>query len=234
MPRETGDPPPGGRQTRSGVQSDVPGPVLSIRGVVREEVDEQSLIAAAQRGNMDAFNELVLLYQDQVYNLAYRIMGDPASASDAAQEAFISAYQHIDGFRGKYPSSFKSWLMRIVSNACYDELRRRKRRPTTSIEDFETDEEANPALVSEAEGPAEHAEREEMARVIQTGIQTLPADQRVALVLSDVQGFSYQEIAEMTDVPLGTVKSRLARARGKLRDYLRDQGELLPLQYRHN
>jgi RNA polymerase sigma-70 factor (ECF subfamily) len=159
-------------------------------------------------------------------------MGDPASASDAAQEAFISAYQHIDGFRGRYPSSFKSWLMRIVSNACYDELRRRKRRPTTSIEDFEIDEEANPALVSEAEGPEERAEREEMARVMQSGIQMLPADQRVALVLSDVQGFSYQEIAEMTDVPLGTVKSRLARARGRLRDYLRDQGELLPVQYR--
>jgi RNA polymerase sigma-70 factor (ECF subfamily) len=205
---------------------------MARRGALREERDEQSLIAAAQRGNRDAFNELVLSYQDQVYNLAYRIMGDPASASDAAQEAFISAYQHIDGFRGKYASSFKSWLMRIVSNACYDELRRRKRRPATSIEDFEMDEEANPALVSEFEGPEEHAERQEMARVIQTGIRSLPADQRVTLVLSDVQGFSYQEVAEMTDVPLGTVKSRLARARGKLRDYLRDQGELLPIQYR--
>jgi RNA polymerase sigma-70 factor (ECF subfamily) len=199
---------------------------------LREERDEGTLIAAAQRGNLDAFNELVLAYQDQVYNLAYRIMGDPASASDATQEAFISAYQHIDGFRGEYPSSFKSWLMRIVSNACYDELRRRKRRPVTSIEDFEIDEEANPALISETEGPEEHAEREDMARVIQTGIQTLPTDQRVTLVLSDVQGFSYQEIAEMTDVPLGTVKSRLARARGKLRDYLLGQGELLPVQYR--
>jgi RNA polymerase sigma-70 factor (ECF subfamily) len=195
-------------------------------------MDEASLIAAAQRGNLDAFNELVLAYQDQVYNLAYRIMGDPASASDATQEAFISAYEHIEGFRGEYASSFKSWLMRIVSNACYDELRRRKRRPTTSIEDFEIDEEANPALVSESEGPEEHAVRQEMAHVLQAGIRTLPADQRIAVVLSDVQGFSYQEIAEMTDVPLGTVKSRLARARGKLRDYLRDQGELLPVQYR--
>jgi RNA polymerase sigma-70 factor (ECF subfamily) len=201
-------------------------------GALREEIDEGSLIAAAQRGSLDAFNELVLAYQDQVYNLAYRIMGDPASASDATQEAFISAYEHIDGFRGKYPSSFKSWLMRIVSNACYDELRRRKRRPVTSIEDFELDEEANPALVSDIEGPEAHAERQEMARVMQAGIQTLPGDQRVTLVLSDVQGFSYQEIAEMTDVPLGTVKSRLARARGKLRDYLHDQGELLPVHYR--
>lgn len=199
---------------------------------LKEEMDQDELIAAAQRGNLDAFNELVLAYQDRVYNLAYRIMGDPASASDATQEAFISAYNHIEGFRGRYPSSFKSWLMRIVSNACYDELRRRKRHPTTSIEDFEIDEEANPALVSETEGPETSAEREEMAQAIQAGIRTLPSDQRVTLVLADVQDFSYQEIAEATDVPLGTVKSRLARARGKLRDYLRDQGELLPVQYR--
>lgn len=197
-----------------------------------EQADEDRLIAAAQRGNLDAFNELVLAYQDRVYNLAYRIMGDPASASDATQEAFISAFHHIEGFRGKYPSSFKSWLMRIVSNACYDELRRRKRHPTTSIEDFEIEEEANPALVSEAESPEEATEREEVAQALEVGIQTLPEDQRVTLVLADVQGLSYQEISEATDVPLGTVKSRLARARGKLRDYLREQGELLPVQYR--
>ena len=194
--------------------------------------DQDRLIAAAQRGGLDAFNELVLAYQDQVYNLAYRIMGDPSSASDATQEAFISAYHHIEGFRGKYPSSFKSWLMRIVSNACYDELRRRKRHPTTSIEDFDVDEEANPALVSETEGPEAFTEREELARALEAGIDTLPADQRVTLVLADVQGFSYQEIADTTDTPLGTVKSRLARARGKLRDFLREQGELLPAQYR--
>jgi len=197
-----------------------------------EEIDKERLIASAQRGNLDAFNELVLAYQDQVYNLAYRIMGDPASASDATQEAFISAFQNIKSFRGKYPSSFKSWLMRIVSNACYDELRRRKRQPATSIEDFEIDEEANPALVSETEGPEEYAEREEMARAIESGIQTLPPDQRITLVLADVQGFSYDEIAEATDAPLGTVKSRLARARAKLRDYLRERAELLPGQYR--
>ncbi len=206
--------------------------LLTTEVALREKIDEESLIASAQRGNLNAFNELVLAYQDRVYNLAYRIMGDPASASDATQEAFISAYQNIDGFRGKYPSSFKSWLMRIVSNACYDELRRRKRQPATSIEDFEIDEEANPALVSDAEGPEEHAERKAMARVIEAGILALPPDQRVTLVLADVQGFSYEEVAETTDVPLGTVKSRLARARAKLRDYLRERGELLPTQYR--
>jgi RNA polymerase sigma-70 factor (ECF subfamily) len=193
-------------------------------------MDEASLIAAAQQGKVDAFNELVLAYQHQVYNLAYCIMGDPASAADAAQEAFISAYQNLDRFRG---GSFKSYLMRIVANGCYDELRRRKRRPATSFEDFgEVDEEANPALINGREGPEAHAERQEMAGVIQAGIEILPADQRVTLVLSDVQGLSYQEIAETMGVSLGTVKSRLARARGKLRDYLCAHGELLPAKYR--
>jgi RNA polymerase sigma-70 factor (ECF subfamily) len=194
-------------------------------------MDESGLIAAAQQGQMDAFNELVLAYQHQVYNLAYRILGDPASAGDAAQETFISAFQNIARFRG---GSFRSYLLRIVSNRCYDELRRRKRRPATSFEDFgeEADEETNPALINGRERPEEYAERQEMARVIQAGIETLPPDQRVALVLSDVQGLSYEEIAEVTDVSLGTVKSRLARARGKLRDYLRSQGELLPARYR--
>ena len=193
-------------------------------------MDEPALIAAAQQGKIDAFNELVLVYQQQVYNLAYRILGDPASAADAAQDAFISAYESIGRFRG---GSFKSYLLRIVSNRCYDELRRHKRRPATSFEDFgEVDEEANPALVNGGERPEEYTERQEMARVIQSGIQTLPPDQRVTLALSDVQGLSYQEIAEVTGVSLGTVKSRLARARGKMRDYLRDWGELLPARYR--
>lgn len=193
-------------------------------------MDETSLIAAAQQGKVDAFNELVLAYQSLVYNLAYRILGDPAPAADATQEAFIAAYQSIDRFRG---GSFKSYLMRIVSNRCYDELRRRKRRPSTSLEDFgEVDEEANPALINGHEGPEARAERKEVARVIQAGIETLPADQRVTLVLSDVQGMSYQEIAETMEVSLGTVKSRLARARSKLRDYLGEQRELLPARYR--
>ena len=191
--------------------------------------DEASLIADAQKGKVDAFNELVLTYQQQVYNLAYRIMGDPASAADATQDAFISAYRSLSRFRG---GSFKSYLLRIVTNRCYDELRRRKRRPSTSFEDVEVDEDANPMLVNGGEGPEAHAERKEMARVLQAGIETLPTDQRVALVLSDVQGMSYEEIAEVTEVALGTVKSRLARGRSKLRDYLRDNGELLPMQYR--
>lgn len=193
-------------------------------------MDEAKLIQAAQRGDVNAFNELVLAYQERVYNLAQRIMGDPASAADATQEAFIAAYQSIERFRG---GSFKSYLMRIVSNKCYDELRRRKRRPVTSFEDFgELDEDANPALSNGSAGPEEHTERQAVARLIQAGIETLPPHQRITLVLSDVQGMNYQEIAAVTGVRLGTVKSRLARARVSLRDYLHEQEELLPAQYR--
>ena len=193
-------------------------------------INEADLIAAAQRGKLDAFNELVLSYQNRVYNLACRIMNDPSSASDATQEAFVSAYRNIKRYRG---GSFKAWLMRIVSNACYDELRRRKRRPTTSFDDFgELDEEANPALISHLEGPADYTERRELADALQSAIGTLPPDQRITLVLSDVEDCSYQEIADITNVSLGTVKSRLSRARTKLRDYLQAERELLPSRYR--
>jgi len=196
----------------------------------RRAVDEQQLIAAARRGDLDAFNELVLAYQDRVYNLAYRILGDPAAAEDATQEAFIAAYRHLSTFRG---GSFLSWLMRTVANRCYDELRRHKRRPTVSWESFgEMDEEANPFLVNGHPTPEEAVQQAELARFLQAAIVALPPDQRIVLVLSDVEGMNYQEIAETVRIPVGTVKSRLARARARLRDLLQAQKELLPRAYR--
>jgi RNA polymerase sigma-70 factor (ECF subfamily) len=193
-------------------------------------MDEEQLIRAAQRGNIDAFNELVLTYQNQVFNLAYRIMSDPASASDATQDAFIKAYRKLGTFRG---GSFRSWLLRIVTNRCYDELRRRKRRPTTSWDDFgDMNEEFNPALIDESESPEDQAQRVELAEFLQEAIATLPAHQRVVLVLSDVEGMSYADIASTVNIPVGTVKSRLARARTALRDILQTKRELLPATYR--
>ena len=194
-------------------------------------MDESALIHSAQKGDIDAFNRLVLAYQHQVYNLAYRIMGDEASEGDAAQEGFISAYNHLKSFRG---GSFKSWLLRIVTNACYDDLRKRKRRPASSLEDLAGDEngEGEFEVPSAADGPETIVQQHELAAMLQTGITTLPDDQRIVLVLSDVQGLSYEEIAEITNSNLGTVKSRLSRARGKLREYLQSHGELLPAQYR--
>ncbi|MFN8596005.1 MAG: sigma-70 family RNA polymerase sigma factor [Anaerolineae bacterium] len=195
-------------------------------------MDENALIQSARKGDLDAFNTLVLAYQHQVYNLAYRIMGDEAAASDATQDAFISAYKNLKSFRG---GSFKSWLLRIVTNACYDDLRRRKRRPATSLDELTNGEdgEAEFDVPSADDGPETIAQRHELAQLLQRGITTLPDDQRIVLVLSDVQGMSYEEIAEMTNSNLGTVKSRLSRARAKLREYLQQtHGELLPEIYR--
>ncbi|MCR4406496.1 MAG: sigma-70 family RNA polymerase sigma factor [Anaerolineae bacterium] len=193
-------------------------------------MDEKALIAAAQQGDLEAFNRLVLAYQNMTYNLAYRILGDGDAAADATQDAFLSAYRAIGRFRG---GSFKAWLLRIVTNACYDQLRVKQRRPTTSLEALlVTDPESGPSFVEAGEKPEEYALRRELNQVIQAGIGTLPADQRITLVLADIQGFNYQEIAEITDVSLGTVKSRLSRARARLRDFLVAQGELLPAQYR--
>lgn len=196
-------------------------------------MDEKALITAAQQGDIDAFNSLVLAYQNMTYNLAYRILGDGDAAADATQDAFLSAYRAIGRFRG---GSFKAWLLRIVTNACYDQLRVKQRRPTASLDALlVADPASGPSSVSfadESEQPEEYALRQELNRVIQAGIGTLPADQRITLVLSDIQGFSYQEIAEITGVSLGTVKSRLSRARAKLRDFLLARGELLPARYR--
>jgi len=193
-------------------------------------MDEEGLIAAAQQGDTTAFNRLVLHYQDLAYTVAYRIMSDPDAAADATQEAFISAYRGLPRFRH---GSFKAWLMRIVTNACYDELRRRKRRPQESLDALYLKDPGpvslpNPPL----ESPEQHVQRQELTHLLQAGIALLPDDQRAALVLSDVQGFSYAEIAEVMGVPTGTIKSRLHRARARLRDYLLDRQELLPVRYR--
>jgi RNA polymerase sigma-70 factor (ECF subfamily) len=192
-------------------------------------MDEIQAIQAAQKGDLAAFNRLVMAYQGMAYNVAYRIVGDADAAADACQEAFLSAFRGIQGFRG---GSFKSWLLRIVTNACYDQLRYRGRRPADSLDEMEDDSEHSPRLVNGHERPEEYTLRRELNDLIEEGIKTLPPDQRVVLVLSDVQGFAYQEIAEITDTSLGTIKSRLSRARAKLRDYLMEHQELLPAQYR--
>ncbi len=198
--------------------------------MAREPGNEAALIALAQRGNLNAFNNLVLQYQDRVYSLAYRIMGEGASAADAAQEAFIHAYQRIETYRG---GSFKAWLFRIATNTCYDELRRRKRRPVTMLDDLpgaESDD--GPALPADTPGPEQVAQQAELNRAIENCIQGLQTDQRTVLVLSDVEGMNYQEIVEITGANLGTVKSRLSRARAGVRNCLQGFKELLPSVYR--
>lgn len=192
-------------------------------------MDELGLIQDAKKGDVTAYNRLVLHYQDVVYNVAYRIMGEPQSAEDAAQEAFISAYKALNRFRG---GNFKSWLLRITTNACYDELRRRKRRPQSSLDQMTDDNESLMVLRSPAIGPEGKHQQAELMRAIENCLQSLPEDQRVTAVLGDVEGYDYKEIAEITRVSLGTVKSRMSRARSKLRECLQGFGELLPAQYR--
>jgi RNA polymerase sigma-70 factor (ECF subfamily) len=193
-------------------------------------MDEAALIRDAQRGEINAYNTLVLQYQEQAYNVAYRIMGDLDSAADATQEAFISAYKALRSFRG---GSFKGWLLRIVTNACYDELRRRKRRPQASLEALHVeDEAADLNLVSHTENPESYTQRMELQAAIMSCLQALPEDQRAIAILSDIEGLSYEEIAESVGVALGTVKSRLSRSRARLRDCLQGFRELLPASYR--
>ncbi len=192
-------------------------------------MDEHALIASAQKGDTRAFNQLVLLYQSMAYNVAYRILSDPDAAADATQDAFLSAFKAMGKFRG---GSFKAWLLRIVTNACYDQLRVKQRRPSSSLDDLPVETDHTAYLRDPAEQPDEFVERQELNQMIQRGISALPVEQRVIIVLSDVQGLSYQEIAEVEGISLGTVKSRLSRGRARLRDYLVEQRELLPARYR--
>jgi RNA polymerase sigma-70 factor (ECF subfamily) len=195
-------------------------------------MDEQALISDAQDGSLDAFNTLILTYQDSVFNAALRIMGDEDIASDAAQDAFISAFKSIKAFRG---GSFKGWLMRIVTNACYDELRRKKRRPTTPLEPETDDGEEmdSPRWLADPNmTPDQVAEADELEHAIQHCLDNLPLDFKTVVIMADIQGMDYSEVASSVRVPLGTVKSRLARARLRLQECLQGFAELLPASYR--
>jgi RNA polymerase sigma-70 factor (ECF subfamily) len=195
-------------------------------------VDEIALIQAAIKGDLDSFNHLVLAYQDLVYNQAFRMIGEEESADDATQNTFISAYKHLKSFRG---GSFKAWLLRIVTNACYDELRRRKRRPTVPLEPMDEDgEEVESAkwMVDPVDQPEEQVQQAELQRAIQHCLDELPSDFRATVIMVDVQGLDYFEAASAAGKPIGTIKSRLARARLRLRDCLNSFGELLPAGFR--
>ncbi|MBV6393532.1 MAG: ECF RNA polymerase sigma factor SigE [Anaerolineales bacterium] len=197
-------------------------------------MDETALIASAQRGELDAFNTLILHYQDAVFNTAVRILGDDDMAQDASQEAFISAFQNIKSFRG---GSFKAWILRTVTNACLDELRRQKRRPTTPLEPetSDGDEIDSPKwLADKSMTPAQKAEADELEHAIQHCLDALPSEFRTAVVLADLQGMDYAEVATASKVPIGTIKSRIARARLRLRECLRSFEELLPSSFRLN
>ena len=181
-------------------------------------MDENDLVQAAQTGDLEAFNQLALRYQDIVYHQAYWILGDSAAAEDAAQEALILAFRKLNSFKG---GSFRAWLVRIATHVCYDELRRRKRRPSqplfpTSKEDEEIE---SPEWIEDlSESPEAFAERADLRLTLQRLLDCLPPDFRAVISLVDVQGFDYSEAAQALGIPTGTVKSRLARARMRLRE----------------
>jgi RNA polymerase sigma-70 factor (ECF subfamily) len=195
-------------------------------------MDEAALIIEAQHGDLEAFNRLVLAYQDALYNTALRILSDEDLAADATQDAFISAFRSLNSYRG---GSFRGWLMRTVTNACYDELRRRKRRPSVPLEPTNDDDEEMESprwLADSSMNPEEKLEAAEVEHAIQHCLDSLPGDFRTVVVLADIQGLDYSEVAEAANVPLGTIKSRLARARLRLRECLQGFRELLPAAFR--
>jgi len=195
-------------------------------------MDEPALIRSAQHGDLDAFNRLVLAYQDALFNTALRILGDDDLAADATQEAFLSAFRNLNTYRG---GSFRAWLSRTVTNACYDELRRRHRHPSVPLEPVsDNDEEMDSPLwlADPAFSPEQQMEQAELEHAIQHCLDALPTEFRAVIVLADIQGLNYAEIAAALRKPLGTIKSRLARARLRLRECLQAFRELLPAAFR--
>jgi RNA polymerase sigma-70 factor (ECF subfamily) len=182
---------------------------------------DRLLVERARAGDLGAFNQLVEEYQDYVFALVVRIVGDRDAAADAVQEAFFSAYRNLGRFRGDV---FRGWLTRIAVNAATDVLRHRKRKPADPFPEWE-DEDWQPRAAESAD-PEHEVTRRAQGRVLSAALQQLAAEQRTAIVLYDVEGFDYQEIADMTGVSLGTVKSRIHRGRLALRDLLADQMEL--------
>jgi RNA polymerase sigma-70 factor, ECF subfamily len=199
----------------------------------QEQRRDLALVTRAQHGDRQAFNALVERHQSAAYALAMRMVGDPDLAADVTQDAFFSAYRAIAGFRG---SSFRAWLLRIVSNGCIDHFRAQGRRPTVSLEatlEADRDDDASAAdarlpksLIEQAWEPERIALRAETIEHIQRALLKLLPEQRLALVLSDVQGLPYDEIARVMECSLGTVKSRIFRARAHLRAILSREGEL--------
>jgi RNA polymerase sigma-70 factor (ECF subfamily) len=196
-----------------------------------ETTSENLLINSAQQGDMDAFNELALHYQDLLYRIALRVTRNECVAQDALQEAMIHAFRHIKSFRG---GNFKSWLARVTVNAGYDELRRGKRHNGIPLELYtnEGDEIESPDWMRDpTAGPQDRAEASELKRAIHSCIKILNPDYRLMVILVDMEGMSYEEAAYVAHVPVGTVKSRLARARMQLRDTLQTYQNLLPAAY---
>ncbi|MGI9861960.1 sigma-70 family RNA polymerase sigma factor [Moorella naiadis] len=179
----------------------------------------EELLARSRNGDPEAFTLLVERYQGMLYTIAYRFLGNPEDAGDAAQEALVRAFKSLKDFRGQ--CSFKTWLQHIITNVCRDELRRLKRRPTLSLDALlELDGQSREISAGDAVSPEEIAVAREGEARLHSLIQALTPEQRMVVIMRDIQGFSYEEIASCLDCSIGTVKSRLSRARMILRRQL--------------
>lgn len=185
------------------------------------ESDERELIERASDGDAEAFNQLMSMHEQRMYAVALRLCANREDAQDCLQEAMLRVYRSIGSFKGE--SSFSTWLYRITTNTCLDELRRRKNKQSTSLDVLLT-EGWMPA--NEHSSPERDVLRKELAKCIYDAIRELPDDMRAAIVLRDIQGCSYEEIAQILDINLGTIKSRISRGREKLREKLKKHPEL--------
>jgi RNA polymerase sigma-70 factor (ECF subfamily) len=186
---------------------------------------DDHLVSLSKDGNLEAFNRLVERHQASVYNLCLRMTGSRQAAEDTTQEAFIAAYRAIGGFRG---GNFRSWLLRIAANRVKDDLRRHhRRRPPDSLDELSAAEQAPLQLADPNPGPEHRAEGAALSRIVEAALAELPEDQRLAVVLADLQELDYAEIAEVTGWALGTVKSRINRGRARLRIHFTRHPELL-------
>lgn len=197
--------------------------------MVARHADEEWLIERARRGDLDAFNALVERYQAAIFNLCLRMLGRRESAEDATQETFLAAYKAVGKLQGNH---IGAWFLRIAANACYDELRRRGRRPGGSLDEMLDDPQRPFTPATRDPGPEDHALHAEARRDIEHALLQLPADQRLAVILCDVEGLHYDEIAEVTRSSMGTVKSRISRGRSRMREILSTEGEHLPQGFR--
>jgi RNA polymerase sigma-70 factor (ECF subfamily) len=186
-------------------------------------MDDRDLVGRARRGDREAFTQLIVQYQVPLYNMALRMVGGPDDAADIAQEAFLRAWEKIRTLRD---APFKSWLFQIAANLCYDHFRRGRRYGTMP------EEEQSAKIIGlglPAPDPQERAEANERNRLLRESIARLEHDMRIAIILRDINGLSYDEIATALRVPLGTVKSRIARARAQVQESLQRHPELFPM-----
>ena len=200
-----------------------------------DEIAHPCLPIQDRNGAYYCYNCIIEAFQAKGYNLACRMLRDWALAEDALQDSFLSGYRAFSQFRG---DNLNAWMMRIIANTCRDFLRSRRARPIISLDPLPTaTDDPTPSAVdlpAREESPEEYAEREELRRAIISGLDRLPEERRLAVILVDVQGLSYGEAAQVMNCSIGTVKSRISRGRAGLRDFLRAAGELLPSRFRQD